>query len=350
MHRHPFFSRFCLFILSTCITLILCEGLARLFLPVYRVGPGLTQYDAVLGQVHKKNLRAVRWSPEFSITVSTNSLGFRGPDIEVPFPCHVPVLLFVGDSFTIGDGVNDGEEFPQLIAKRLGSEVGQPPIQVINAGIADSGTTRALKFLNWYAKEWKNPTVLIYQLFSNDFYDNTREGFYSLDSNGRLVERSGPAPKSLMRRLQPVVNSIPGFSRSYLIAGTRDMFVQSIRWGSSSGSLDSQTLRYQELLTSRLVEELARLARSNGWPLVGLVVGLSTQQEIGVRAIYDRFGATTVAVPDKSMRPDLYYKIDLHWHKRGHAYVAELLLPVIKAKIAKLRNARGVRIVEHEQA
>jgi len=58
-------------------------------------------------------------------TVSTNSLGFRGP--EIPVPADGFRILCVGDSVTFGWGVTYEESWPVRLAEELG-------VDVVNAG------------------------------------------------------------------------------------------------------------------------------------------------------------------------------------------------------------------------
>jgi len=323
-------------LIGTLFIAFMGEGFARLILPVRNVGPILTEYDPELGKILKKSFRTTRWTPEFTMTFSTNSLGFRGAELRTPLPRETLILLFLGDSLTAGYGVNDGEEFPQLIAKRLDKRTGQPPVQVINAAVPGVGTGHALKFLKLHTNVWRQRTVLIYQFCGNDFKDNVREGLYSIDSRGKLIERGTRVPESLMRRLQPMVESIPGLSWSHLFAGilqTRSWLQRDPRHEASQ-----QPSRKGELLTFSLVEELLSLAEHTKWPVIGLMPLVPDDKKSGIQALYDHFGVTTVAVPSKQERPDLYYSIDGHWNKEGHAYVAEALLPIIEVRIREFRD------------
>ena len=69
-----------LFLVSAALSLALCEGFVRAFVTVRDVCPSLTAYDPVFGERLKPNFRAVRYTPEFTMTFSTNSLGRRGPE------------------------------------------------------------------------------------------------------------------------------------------------------------------------------------------------------------------------------------------------------------------------------
>src|SRR5919108_3690876 len=69
--------------------------------------------------------------------VRTNSAGFRS-DIEFANQRGTrPRILFFGDSFTAGDGCDNGERFPELVGEALDAEV-------YNYGVSGSGTDQQL--------------------------------------------------------------------------------------------------------------------------------------------------------------------------------------------------------------
>src|SRR4029077_19339562 len=109
---------------SAAATLALCELVARLAVTVRNVGPSFTTFDPVYGKRLKRSFACWRITPEFAMHFATNSYGFRGVEPPAP-PEHA--IVFLGDSFTMGYGVSDGEEFPALIAQAVDHPV-------INAG------------------------------------------------------------------------------------------------------------------------------------------------------------------------------------------------------------------------
>jgi hypothetical protein len=60
-------------------------------------------------------------------------------------------------------------------------------------------------------------------------------------------------------------------------------------------------------------------------------VGLQDAREVAVKNLFAQHGVPIEVIPAKSKRPDLYYKIDGHWHARGHAFVASRLLEALGA-------------------
>ena len=121
---------------------------------------------------------------------TTNSLGFRGPEPD-SFPNHP--ILFLGDSFTAGYGVNDDEESPALIRKALAKRYGAHRIPVVNTGLGDSGNGYWIKFLKKEGKRY-DPRLVVLELCETDFEDNIREHLFGLSSLGELEELPVPPP------------------------------------------------------------------------------------------------------------------------------------------------------------
>ena len=65
-------------------------------------------------------------------SLSTNSLGLRGPELGDDDPA-VPRLLAIGDSVTHGWGVDEDESYPSVLQELLGERGHR--VQVVNAGV-----------------------------------------------------------------------------------------------------------------------------------------------------------------------------------------------------------------------
>lgn len=297
---------------------------ARLLVPIREVGPSFSVYDPILGSRHKRNLSASRWTPEFTMRISTNSLGQRGPE---PTPADLDAklrILFVGDSFTEGYGVDDGEEFPRLIASRLAAE--GRSVRVLNEGVGNTGTGRAVRLLRDHPIEPERATVLVYQASSNDFGDDHRDGFFRLDPDGRLVEAPLPVPQSFLRRVQPVIDRIPGLTYSHAFAALLQVARSRGRAGDAAPTAAPATDDAQrEQLTLRLLAELIASARSRGWPVIVLTSDAEPEVASRIESVALAESAAFVRMPAKSERPELYYRVDGHWNRDGHVEAAERL-------------------------
>ncbi len=74
-------------------------------------------------------------------------------------------VLFLGDSLTEGLGLEAGQAFPDLIARRLKAE-GRTDIKVINGGVSGSTSASALSRMQWYVRG--KPDLVVLSLGGND--------------------------------------------------------------------------------------------------------------------------------------------------------------------------------------
>jgi len=298
----------------TALALGAAEIAVRLLVPVRNVGPSYSTYDPVYGKRLKRNFHAVRYTPEFTNSLTTNSLGFRGPE---PDSASGGSALFIGDSFTMGYGVNDGEEFPELVRRALVAK--NPHLGVVNSGMGDNGNGRWIKFLRGDAKRF-DPRVVVLQISENDFSDNRKEGLFAIGPGGALVEKPIPQP-GWSRTAQDWIEAIPGLDYSYLIGLLRQ--AQPARGGAAPQRTATAAA---DSLTYRLLEESLALCERAGWPVLGLEVGVEGPRLASLQEIFRRQGADLIEAPTRSARPDLYYQTDGHWNAKGHQWVAAAVL------------------------
>jgi hypothetical protein len=314
---------------SVLLCLVFAELVVRGCIPVRNVGPSFTVYDAQYGKRLRPDASIVRVTPEFTMVLSTNSLGQRGPEPEPDGPS----ILFLGDSFTMGYGVNDGEEFPALVREAL-SERGDAAVRsVVNAGIGDSGNGRWILFLRTEARRYQ-PRLVVLQVHENDFVDNRREGLFRLGSAGELIERP-IAPPGLERHIQAVVEAVPGLASSYLVG-----LLRQVRLPAAAGSPGPSQRRPASVdpLTIRLIEEALTLCEGEGWPALALLVDLTPGHSQAVRAVFTARGVPVIRLPGKRERPDLYYRVDGHWNAAGHRFAADVVLEKLDSLYMLVEN------------
>jgi lysophospholipase L1-like esterase len=322
LKRTPY-KNLCLLIATVLITLAMCELIARISASVREIGPTFSIYDSIYGKSLKKNFTATRITPEFIMRFTTNSFGFRGSEPEV-FPYRS--IFFLGDSFTMGYGVNDGEEFPALVEKNLAERYGKGKIPIVNAGIGNNGNGRWVNFLRAEGRKY-NPCLIVLQIFNNDYQDNLDEHFFNLRSPGELEELP-IRPQNKMRILQTMIEYIPGLSYSYFLGLVKQVLMSKAIEGGSLNKSDSPEYNSpsKDGLTLRLIQEILVICDDGRWPVLALVVDINGQRLADLEKIFWLHNVPIIKVPGKQERPDLYYQVDGHWTSAGHSFVAKLIV------------------------
>lgn len=290
--------------ISILVSLVLCELVVRNFFTVRNVGPSFTVYDPIYGRVLKADFSARRYTPEFTMNITTNSEGFRGPKTGTD------PILFLGDSFTLGYGVSDGEEYPQLVGEALG-------LSVLNRGIGNAGQAHWIKFLESEAQQY-DPRLVVLQFLGNDYYDNARERLFGLVDH-KLIELDVPK-SSLKNALQYVIELIPGLTYSHLFSLTRE-----ISW-SHSGRISSESTPPDETLTLEMVKRSIELCEENQWPVLLVITEVTENQLQSLQNL----PVETLVLPNKSSAPEFFFQIDGHWNTKGHAMAAQQIVQRIK--------------------
>ncbi|MBL8861165.1 MAG: SGNH/GDSL hydrolase family protein [Planctomycetes bacterium] len=298
-------------------TLVVCllaaELVARVSGLARNVGPTFTEWDAEDGVRLRRGYSCVRRTPEFTMRFTTNSAGYRGAELPARIERSV---LFLGDSFTMGYGVDDGSEFVARLAERAG-----PGLTLVNAGLGGTGNGRWIHVLERDAPAL-SPAVVVLQVCENDFEDNLSDGLYVLDARGELVT-TPPPERGVLRRLSRIIEWVPGLAESHLVALGR-----GLRSGPppehAAQAVDHSRPPAAEL-TRRLIERALEVCAERSWPVLGLVcAGDASRREFFVEVFRAR-GTPLLVAPTKGERPELYYRVDGHWNERGHAEMAELV-------------------------
>lgn len=292
------------------------EGLVRSFAGVRNVGPAFTEYHPIYGKSFKPSFSAERVDPEFRMRLTTNSQRYRGPEPQGP---ETGGVLFLGDSFTEGYGVNDGEEYAALIRQTLVRRHGAQAPPVINTGMSNTGNGRSLKILLREGRRLQ-PKAIVLQLMDNDFGDNHKDQLFTL-TGGELREVPGPASGQPSRLgVHWLVETVPGLAHSHAIAALRQGL-----WGNSARHLYARSAAADEL-TYRMWERLFTVCQEARWPLVVLAVNLQKERLNRLQQMIAARRVPLVIPPTPAERPDLYYAMDKHWNQRGHQLIADLVM------------------------
>lgn len=107
---------------------------------------------------------------EFSISISINRQGLRGPDIERAKPPGTVRILALGDSFTFGQGVEYESAWPNVVQQSLGEG-----FEVINGGWAAASPFGYERYIEAHALAFSPDVVLVAVFPGNDVVDDLVE-------------------------------------------------------------------------------------------------------------------------------------------------------------------------------
>jgi hypothetical protein len=157
-------------------------------------------YHKELGAIPLPHQRGRKTPPEGpSYDFSHDSYGFRGAK-EYRGPKTAPRVLFLGDSYTYGVGVNDDQAFPHQVEAILNAK--GYAAEMINAGNPGKGTDYELKLLQTLGPALK-PDLVVVCFYWNDFSDNNEGEYFRLGKNGELIPKK---PHSLTAKKAWVEN------------------------------------------------------------------------------------------------------------------------------------------------
>ncbi len=75
-----------------------------------------------------------------------------------------PLVVFLGDSLTAGNGLAENEAYPALIKARLARE--GHPVRIVNAGVSGDTSAGGLARLDWMLSQ--HPDIVVVALGAND--------------------------------------------------------------------------------------------------------------------------------------------------------------------------------------
>ena len=189
---------------STAITYFIVDFAAGYFL-ITPLSPQLVP-DPVRHHKLVPNAYAKFQQEDFSYVQRNNKFGLRGGDLSLEKPDSTIRILMLGDSFTMGKGVEDNETFSYLLDRALNQETiscmsDSSRVEVLNAGV-DSYTP-----------------LLGYLYLSNELADFSPDLiFYNLD-NSDLVQEAAYRAASVTDETGAII-AVPG-SRSERSLSTR---------------------------------------------------------------------------------------------------------------------------------
>jgi lysophospholipase L1-like esterase len=338
-------------LVSLLVVFAFLEGGLRLFWDDYymRAPRGNVEFHPTRGWANKPGARVQYGKPEYSVIVSHNSRGFRGPEIAERKSADRLRVLTLGDSMAYGFGVEDDETFSAVL-DRL-----DPRLEVINGGVAGYSAAEELLLLREEGPALSPDLVLVAFLW------NDLEGAYR-DTYGRFTVEDGGVRFEVPPEGSPDHPALkkkrvrhPWLSRSYLYRFVSDR-LKILRYTIKSAAgvspevlgLPPAQIEPAWALTFALLGEIASTAATQGAETLLVILPDQIQVEPdappiaidpNLYAVQDRlaeFGRQSgIAVLDltprlreaweRGQRP-LYFRFDRHFTPLGHRVAAETIL------------------------
>ena len=117
-------------------------------------------------------------------TVITSSLGLRNPEIPIQKPADTTRILFVGDSMTMGWGVDEQKAYPRFVESLIRERYLDKKVEAINAGFAASGPSGYYLYIKNYGMQLSPDIVVIGLTMGNDITARQDVEWVEKDTNG----------------------------------------------------------------------------------------------------------------------------------------------------------------------
>ncbi len=259
--------------LALC-SLVIVAGIGEILLRVLVPQPIIPRYVESTPYGIRKNIGNVRGEmivAEYRHGFSTNSQGFRGTrEYAIEKPAGVYRVIALGDSTTLGHGVEDGETFSAVLERNLSAT---RPVEVLNMGVSGFGTAEELIQLREVGVRY-HPDLVLLGYWPNDPYNNVVSRLFRLEQ-GEPVRESGEFVPAIAIRDR--LYRIPGYGflcqHSHLVNLIRNRFsayfVQSLaEQHRISFDVQERVSDQERIVTAALIRALARETDGRGIPLV----------------------------------------------------------------------------------
>jgi hypothetical protein len=273
--------------------------------------PNCAQYDQELFYTLKPGTCSFT-NAEYNTTVRVNSLGIRDDEESL----KSPEVVLLGDSFTMGWGVEQDSTFESHLERNLGTKV-------LNAGISSYGTVRELKLLK------RLPTnrlkTLVIQYHDSDLIEN-REFSKATDS---LIISS---EEKYRQTSEMVRNRIGYYFGKHTSLMTKFILKQQLGRLGDRKPTDHEDVQYFLNAFTKLpivdtVNVIIFEASSYGNPHNKFIEAL--EKELKSNSFKTPLKIRTLNV-QPALSSDDFYVLDDHLNASGHRKIAKLLAQVIE--------------------
>jgi len=310
--------------IGVAIAVALAEVVTRFAMPIFpgmhkldKDGNGLAIHNVEPNSVYRQ------FSAEFDALTTINKDGYRIPTAKD----NNPDVVFIGDSFTYGQGLSDNDTFVMKYCT-------QAKLSCMNLGVPGYGTIDAVERLEIFLTEKQVQPRKVYLVMlamtsflgaGNDLYDNIKTVEARNDPKGNEHEES----ESTLRKVSNKILQYSNFARVikfHFAPIIKKAFVVAPEENLLQEGLD---------LTKQQLDKLYALSKTHNFELE--VVLIHPVQDISRGSHQETFKAIQAISPVKVIpsakffepKPsDYYFSMDGHFNKAGSDKMVELFLSI----------------------
>ncbi len=320
-------ARILLLVITSVLTLAVLEGAVRVYAVTTNRVRGMT-FDRELGWKPVPNVMKSGSIWGTTRPASSNSRGWRDREHPLTKPAGTIRAVALGDSFTFGVDVDDGERFTDLLPGLAGS------LEVVNLGVAGYGIDQYLRVLETEGLLYQPDVVIMTVCVYNDMTDIGYERIYSwpkpyyLLKNGQLELHKPDYTWEMRARTWSYLVEVM-FQRLQ-----NENLTPTVAAGSSrenAGALFEALVRRIAATTAghgaRLVAVLAYPPHRFGLEYTAVAAEMTgALTRVGVPTLDTReLFLTLTTDPDKTY----YLPFGVHWNRDGHRAVAQAVTRLI---------------------
>jgi hypothetical protein len=354
-------------LLSFMVAFAIAEGAVRLLCP-QEVGPVRFTCDPELGEIPVPGQHGLRHFPGvFDFTYSNNSLGWRGVREYRDYKQTKYRVLFLGDSFTYGLGVNDDQPFPALVEKILTAD--RLSVETMNAGCPGKGTDYEVKLFDTLGRKF-HPDITVLCFFCNDFQDNERGEYYNIGKHSAIQAKALNCSQGTLKKILldlPAYNWLISWSQAANLvkqAGVELLVNRARKNGpdatnglvvSYNKATEGYSNRTNKGLTNLYVEHLNTEVKRAGGSLIMFYIPasqevreyqesrtISADEQACVRIAADNgitlWSLTPLLARSGPPIENLYYK-EGHWTAAAHKLAARYMCRLIASRLTESRQS-----------
>lgn len=348
-----------LLFMSSVFSLLAAEYICRTFQKSPLTGP-IFEYESTLGYRNRPNAHTTQLVDGIRTVIRTNSQGFRmDREIEPRSDPNEVRILFLGDSFSFGTGVNVEDGIVARLEREAEATFPNKKMLFINAGVGGYGTQHELAFLELWQERIK-PDAVVLIFGPNDVCDNIPLVVYRRNKNGVLILNHGNAPPITNTRLQKIANSIPIYEYltqySYFFNMLRGQIANGlapVTPPTPASPREIAALAQEELgLTQELLLMLKKRIDQAGLPLLVASVGQIPSYDGTLKFIqakpnwFVQNGFNFIDPTDEMKRLTtrrLQFINDGHYNAYGNEILAKALWPSVKNLISGIGRENATR-------